>query len=184
MIDGQPAPIPPGLTSSTDLFFEGFQEDAQPVLAIENWLASWESYYANGGVPPNTFDLDALGSAPGRHGPLQLSGQATFGPDDSLVAGYFCNVVVDSAKAEFLIGLRDFDELSGAGAIYRDLKNVRLFPSEPTRLLTDSGSVDLWTTFDQMQFQRQYTKAIQNFTTTATRRSGRAAQRGANRGQL
>ena len=167
-VDGQPAPIPSGLQHGTDLFFEAFEADLGPVVEVENWLAAWDQYYAHGGEPPRSFNLQGLGPLPPGT-VLELSGQATFGPADSLIAGYVCNVVADSQSGEYLIGREVMVNFPSEGP-FTGLQGVRLFPLDPSRRLTDSGPVDIWLAFDQLQWQRQYTAPplIETFATTAT----------------
>ena len=141
-VDGQPAPIPSGLQHGTDLFFEAFEADLGPVVEVENWLAAWDQYYAHGGEPPRSFNLQGLGPLPPGT-VLELSGQATFGPADSLIAGYVCNVVADSQSGEYLIGREVMVNFPSEGP-FTGLQGVRLFPLDPSRRLTDSGPVDIW----------------------------------------
>lgn len=167
-VDGQPAPIPSGLQHGTDLFFEAFEEGLGPIAEVENWLGTWDQYYANGGEPPRSFNLQGLGPLPPGT-VLELSGQATFGPADSLIAGYFCNVVAASQNGEYLIGPEVMVNFPSEGP-FTGLQGVRLFPLEPSRILTSSGPVDTWLAFDQLQWQRQYAAPllIETFATTAT----------------
>ena len=168
IVDGQAATVPVGFQRNATLLTAALGEDFAAPGSADAWFDAWRDYHSNGGQPPLTLDLEAPATVP-PNTVLELSGQANFDSPigQSLVAGYVCNFELQPGPAEYSIPTEVMANMPSEGP-FTGMQTIRWFPNDSTRVPPVNGTVDLWMTFDQVIWQREFTEPPLNLAATAT----------------
>ncbi len=168
IVDGQAATVPAGFQRNATLLTAAFDENFAAPGSADAWFDAWRDYHSNGGQPPLTLNLEAPATAP-PNTVLELAGQANFESPigQSLVAGYVCNFELQPGPAEYSIPMEVMANMPSAGP-FTGMQSIRWFPADSTRVPAVNGTVDLWLTFDQVVWQREFTEPPLNLSATAT----------------
>ncbi len=168
IVDGQAVTVPARFQRNAVLLTGAVDENFAAPASVDAWFDAWGDYHSNGGQPPLTLNLEAPANVP-PNTVLELSGQANFNSPigQSLVAGYSCNFDLQPGPAEYSIPMEVMANMPSVGPL-TGMQSIRWFPVAPTRRPPDNGTVDVWMTFDQVVWQREFTAPPLNLSATAT----------------